>query len=339
MRTSDFDYPLPEELIAQHPPKERGDSRLLVFDRASGLISHHNFSEITSFFDNTDILVFNDTRVIPGRLHGRKKTGGKIELLLIREVEPDLWEAMVRSSRKVVPGLVFYFEGDLEAEIVEKKEEIVLLRLSHPEDVRAAIHNYGEIPLPPYIDRAPDERDHSRYQTVFAKKEGAVAAPTAGLHFTEDIIEGLSEKGVSTAYVTLHVGPGTFRPVKVERLEDHSMHSEWFEIDEETAKRINETRDMGGRVVAVGTTAIRTLESAFSEGKVLPKKGFTDIFIHPGCRLRSVDCVVTNFHLPKSTLFMLISAIVGTDELKRIYAEAVREKYRFFSYGDAMLII
>jgi S-adenosylmethionine:tRNA ribosyltransferase-isomerase len=339
MRTSDFDYSLPEELIAQYPPKERGTSRLLVYDRASRKISHHNFSEITSFFDKKDLLVFNDTKVIPGRLYGKKKTGGKVEILLVREVESNIWEAMVRSSRKVLPGLVFYFDGGLEAEVVEKKEEMTLLRLSHPEAVRAAIERYGEMPLPPYINRAADKADESRYQTVFARRQGAVAAPTAGLHFTDEIINKLCEKGVATAYVTLHVGPGTFRPVKVERLEEHRMHSEWFEIDGITADRVNETRDRGGRVVAVGTTAVRTLESAFSDGKVLPKNGFTDIFICPGYRFRLVDCVLTNFHLPKSTLFMLISALVGTDELKRIYAEAIREKYRFFSYGDAMLIV
>jgi len=339
MRTTDFDYPLPEELIAQHPPKERGTSRLLVYNRASRRIFHHNFSEIASFFDKKDLLVFNDTKVIPGRLYGRKKTGGKVELLLVREVEPDIWEAMVRSSRKVSSGLVFYFEGGLEAEVVEKKEEITLLRLSHPQDARAAIERYGKMPLPPYIDRAVEDADESRYQTVFAKRQGAVAAPTAGLHFTEEIMGQLGAKGVATACVTLHVGPGTFRPVKVERVEDHRMHSEWFEIDEETAERVNKTRENGGRVVAVGTTAVRTLESAFSGGKVLPKKGFTDIFIYPGCRLHLVDCMVTNFHLPRSTLFMLIATFVGTDELKRIYAEAVRERYRFFSYGDAMLIL
>lgn len=339
MKIDDFDYPLPEELIAQFPPEKRGDSRLLLFDRKTGRISHLHFSEIVDFLGEADLLVFNDTRVIPARLLGRKESGGKVEVLLVREVEDGFWEALLRASKSPPAGGRLHLEGEIEAEVEERLEESFLLRLRSPGKLMAAIERYGRVPLPPYIGREPVRDEGERYQTIYAARNGAVAAPTAGLHFTEEIMDSLRGKGVGMEMITLHVGPGTFQPVRVENVDDHSMHEEYFEIGKGASERINETRGRGGRVIAVGTTSVRALESSFSGGKVLPKSGRTDIFIRPGYGFRVVDALITNFHLPKSTLFMLVSALVGTERLKDIYAEAVKERYRFFSYGDAMLIL
>lgn len=342
MKTSDFDYLLPEELIAQNPPASRGSSRLLVFDREKDRISHKNFNDIVSFFDEGDILVFNDTKVIPARLFGRKETGGKVEILLIREIEKDLWECMLKTSKGAKIGMSFSLgEGDdiIHADIVDKSEGSIIVKLSSDKEVREMINKIGRMPLPPYVKRDAVKEDEERYQTIYASKEGAVAAPTAGLHFTPELMHSLKEKGVHTAMITLHVGPGTFQPVRVDDMENHKMHSEHFHISESVAEKINEVKERGGRVVAVGTTTVRTLESSNDKGKVLPNDGETDIFVRPGSRFNIVDCMITNFHLPKSTLFMLVSAFAGTANMKKVYEEAVLEKYRFFSYGDAMLII
>ena len=342
MKTSDFDYLLPEELIAQNPPARRGSSRLLVFDREKEKISHKEFSDIIDFLNEGDILVFNDTKVIPARLFGCKETGGKIEILLIRELEGDLWECMLKSSKGAKTGMRFSLgEGDdiIHAEVMDKSDGSITVKLSSHGGVREAINRIGRMPLPPYVKRDAVKEDEERYQTIYASKEGAVAAPTAGLHFTPELMQRLEEKGVHTAMITLHVGPGTFQPVRVDDMENHRMHSEHFHISGSVAEKINSVREGGGRVVAVGTTTVRTLESSNDKGKVLPNEGETDIFVRPGSCFNVVDCMITNFHLPKSTLFMLVSAFAGTANMKKVYEEAVLERYRFFSYGDAMLII
>jgi S-adenosylmethionine:tRNA ribosyltransferase-isomerase len=343
MKTSDFDYLLPEELIAQNPPASRGSSRLLVFDRKTDKISHNDFADIIDYLDEGDILVFNDTKVIPARLFGRKETGGKIEVLLIRELEEDLWECMLKTSKGAKVGLNFSLgNGDdlINAELMEKRKDgSVIVKLRSNTGVREMINKIGRMPLPPYVKRDAVKADEERYQTIYASKEGAVAAPTAGLHFTPELMKAINDKGIETAMITLHVGPGTFQPVRVDNMEDHKMHSEHFQISESVANKINAAKEKGGRVIAVGTTTVRTLESSNDKGKVLPNEGETDIFVRPGSRFNVVDCMITNFHLPKSTLFMLVSAFAGTANMKKVYEEAVLEKYRFFSYGDAMLII
>jgi len=338
MKTTDFDYSLPEELIAQFPPKERGSSRLLVFNRKTNRIIHSQFREIISFLKDGDLLVFNDTRVIPARLLGKKESGGKVEVFLVRELEDGLWEAMIKASKSPSPGANLMLEDEIGAVLLKKEGNTFLLRLSSPGNLKETIMRVGRMPLPPYIKRDATALDRERYQNVFAKVDGAVAAPTAGLHFTNEIMDELANKGVKIETITLHIGPGTFQPVRAENIKDHKMHSEYFEVSADVAGKVNNTRAAGGRIVAVGTTVLRALESSFTEGKVLPKADWTDIFIHPGCRLKVVDSLITNFHLPKSTLFMLVSAIVGTKRVKEIYNEAVTEGYRFFSYGDAMLV-
>ncbi|MDH3972903.1 MAG: tRNA preQ1(34) S-adenosylmethionine ribosyltransferase-isomerase QueA [Deltaproteobacteria bacterium] len=339
MKTSDFDYSLPEDLIAQSPPAKRGESRLLVLKRKEGEVLHRSFSNLIDFLDEKDALVFNNTRVIPARLYGQKASGGKVEALLLREVEGHLWEAMLKSSKSPKKGSPLLFGGELKARVEEKRGDTCLLSFSCAGSVKEAIGRYGEMPLPPYIKRPAVKEDEERYQTVYSSMEGAVAAPTAGLHFTLPVLEEIKNKGISVEMITLHVGPGTFQPVRAENLDDHKMHREYFMIDEETAQRINSAKERGGRVVAVGTTALRALESSTLNGKVLPNKDWTDIFVRPGYGFNIVDCMVTNFHLPKSTLFMLVSAFAGTDVMKRVYERAVKERYRFFSYGDAMLIL
>jgi len=339
MKTSDFDYFLPEDLIAQNPPSERGSSRLLVLNRHENQILHQSFSNVIEFLDEKDVLVFNNTRVIPARLYGQKESGGKVEVLLIREVESNLWEAMIKASKSPKKGTTLILGSELNAIVEEKLSGSYLLKLLSHKNINEAIRKHGEMPLPPYIKRPAVKEDEERYQTVYSSIEGAIAAPTAGLHFTEKLLETIRKKGVSIEMITLHVGPGTFQPLRVENLDEHDMHSEYFIIDESTACTINAAKERGGRVIAVGTTTLRALESSSSFGKVLPNKGWTDIFVRPGYKFNIVDCMVTNFHLPKSTLFMLVSAFAGTDVMKSVYLEAVRERYRFFSYGDAMLIL
>lgn len=346
MRLSFFDYQLPEELIAQHPAPRRPDSRLLVL-RRDGLPEHRGFPEVTDLLRPGDLLVRNDTLVIPARLIGRRASGGRVELLLLRPLAGAArWSAMIRPGKAVRPGSRLIFE-EVAAEVEEKHPDgTVTVAFPLREDVfQKWLSGAGRMPLPPYIRRADDEsaavleEDRRRYQTVYARQAGAVAAPTAGLHFTEEIFAALREKGVAIADLTLHVGAGTFLPVRTESLEDHVMHAEDFSLSEETARAVNACRDRGGRVVALGTTTARVLEAAGASGEPLTADaGSTDLFIKPGHRWRVVEALITNFHLPKSTLLVLVCALAGTDRLLAAYREAVARRYRFFSYGDACFL-
>lgn len=332
-----FDYELPESLIAQYPLKERASSRLLLVDRGSGDISHRHFSDIIDYLNEGDTLVLNNSKVIPARLLGQKKTGARVEFLLIKQLEPDIWQSMVKPGRKLKPGDIVDFAEDFQGEILDYMEDGTRkVKFTYRGIFFERLEELGSMPLPPYINRESEEDDSVRYQTVYSKFEGSVAAPTAGLHFTEALLEQIKKKGVNIAYVTLHVGIGTFRPVKVEKIEDHHMHFEMYEIREEDAKIINSTP---GRVICVGTTSVRTLESAFDGNVLRAGTGETDIFIYPPYEFKVVDGLITNFHLPKSTLLMLISAFYDREKILEVYREAVDEKYRFFSYGDAMFLI
>lgn len=344
MQINEFDYHLPEELIAQHPTDKRDESRLMVIDRKRGDVEHKHFYNVLEYLKEGDCLVMNNSKVIPARIFGTKeKTGAKVEFLLIKRKEGDVWETMVRPGKKLHPGDVVSFseDGRLKAEILDYGEEGTRLARFHYEGVfLELLEELGKIPLPPYIERESEQADKERYQTVYCEKEGSVAAPTAGLHFTHELIERAKEKGVKVAYVTLHVGIGTFRPVKCDVVEEHKMHFEEYEITEENAKIVNDTKAKSGRIISVGTTSARTLESAASpEGIVAAGGGSTDIFIYPGYTFKVIDALITNFHLPKSTLLMLVSALYNKQDMLKIYEEAVREEYRFFSYGDAMLIL
>lgn len=341
LKKSDFYFDLPQELIAQDPLEDRSASRLLVLNRETGAVEHHKFQEITNYLRPGDCLVLNNTKVIPARLMGVKEdTGAAIEVLLLKRRENDVWETLVKPGKKARPGTKIVFgEGMLCAEVMEVVEEgNRLLRFSYEGIFEEVLDRLGEMPLPPYITHKL--ADKNRYQTVYAKYEGSAAAPTAGLHFTEALLQKIREMGVETAFVTLHVGLGTFRPVKAENLSDHHMHSEHYEITEETAKTINRAKLNGGRVICVGTTSCRTVESAADEnGRVQPGCGDTEIFIYPGYQFKVLDCLITNFHLPESTLVMLVSALAGREQVLAAYQEAIEERYRFFSFGDAMLII
>lgn len=344
MHIKDFDYHLPENLIAQHPTDQREQSRLLVVDRSKNLLSHKHFYDVIDYLEPGDCLVLNDSRVIPARLFGwKEKTGAKVEFLLIRRIDHDIWETMVKPGRKLHPGDVVNFsqERSLRAEILSYGEDGTRqVRFEYDGVFLEILEQLGEIPLPPYIERKNEEQDRERYQTVYSKNEGSVAAPTAGLHFTKELLDKVEKKGVKLAYLTLHVGIGTFRPVKCEAVEEHHMHFEEYEIEEIQAERINQTRRNGGRVIAVGTTSARTLESAALEnGMIRSGRGNTDIFIYPGYQFHTLDGLITNFHLPKSTLLMLISAFYDREKVLQAYGTAVCEGYRFFSYGDAMLIL
>jgi len=341
LKKSDFYFDLPQELIAQDPLEDRASSRLLVLDRHTGAVSHHVFRDITGYLAPGDCLVLNDTKVIPARLLGeREGTGAHVEVLLLKRRGKDVWETLVRPGKKCRPGTRLSFgEGLLGAEVLETVEEgCRLIQFFYEGIFEEVLDRLGEMPLPPYITHRLQDRN--RYQTVYAKCEGSAAAPTAGLHFTKELLEEIAAKGVRIAYVTLHVGLGTFRPVKEENVLDHHMHSELFRISEEAAGIINDTKAKGGRVVCVGTTSCRTLESAADEyGQVHPGSGSTEIFIYPGYRFKVLDALITNFHLPESTLVMLVSALAGREAVLEAYGEAVREGYRFFSFGDAMLIL
>lgn len=328
MLTRDFDYELPEERIAQ-VPAPRGESRLLVLD-AEGPDRHRRVRDLPGLLRPGDLLVLNDTRVIPARLYGRRGEG-RMEVLLVEKLGDREWEALVRPGRRARPGTVITFE-DLSAEVVDKREDRYRLRFSEP--VEPHLDRLGHVPLPPYIHRPDQASDRERYQTVFARTPGAIAAPTAGLHFSEELLEEIAAAGIGIARVTLHVGIGTFKPVSVEKVEDHRMDRERYEVGEETAGAIRRTRESGGRIVAVGTTVVRTLESSGGEAG----SGSTDLFITPGFRFRVVDVLLTNFHLPRSTLLMLVSAFAGRERVLAAYEEAIREGYRFYSYGDAMLL-
>ena len=341
LKTSDFDYNLPEERIAQTPMEPRDHSRLLVYDRKDKSIQHLHFYDLPRFLTPRDILVVNETKVIPARLLGEKEdTGVPVEILLLKRLEKDLWETLVRPGRRLKPGTFCTFGGGLlRAEIVANTEDGGRQVRFHYQGVfEELLDQLGQMPLPPYIHEKLENK--GRYQTVYAKQEGSAAAPTAGLHFTPELMEKIREMGVAIQPVLLHVGLGTFRPVKAEDLTDHHMHVEHFEVTPEAADRINAVRAAGGRCICVGTTSVRTLESASDEDNIVKaRSGDTDIFITPGYRFRATDALITNFHLPQSTLLMLISALMGREEALRVYNIAVEEKYRFFSFGDAMLIL
>jgi S-adenosylmethionine:tRNA ribosyltransferase-isomerase len=348
MRTSDFDFDLPERLIAQTPPPERGTSRLLVLHRETGAIEHRSFPDLAEYVHPGDTLVLNDTRVIPARLLGVKAdTGAKAELLLLTRLEGDRWEALAKPGRKLRRGTRLHFGADeagrpLLAAVVEEERDMGLrvVRFEYEGVFQELLDRLGQMPLPPYIKTRLDDPD--RYQTVYAREAGSAAAPTAGLHFTQAFLEQLEERGVRLCRITLHVGLGTFRPVTVEEVEQHKMHAEWYLVSEEAAAILNETRAEGGRIVAVGTTSARTLETLaqrFPDGPVEACSGWTDIFLYPGHQFRLVDALLTNFHLPRSTLVMLVSALAGRENVLAAYREAIRLEYRFFSFGDAMLII
>lgn len=341
MRVDEFDYYLPEDRIAQHPVTPRDSSRLMVVDRSTGEIHHRVFRDIVEYLKAGDVLVVNDTRVIPARLYGeREGTGGKVEVLLLRDLGDGLWQALTRPGRRTRPGTrVAFGHGELKCTVEEAHEDGTrMLRFVPVGEVDRLIEKLGEVPTPPYIHEPL--QDPERYQTVYSVHRGSAAAPTAGLHFTPELLQKIREAGVGIARITLHVGLGTFRPVTSESVEEHRMHSEWYRVTGETAKMINAARRAGARVIAVGTTSARTLESVADEaGQVRAVSGWTDIFIYPGYRFKAVDAMITNFHLPKSTLLMMISAFAGKDLIMRAYTTAVNSGYRFFSFGDAMLIL
>ncbi len=341
LKKSDFYFDLPQELIAQDPLEDRSASRLLVLNRKTGAVEHHTFKEIMNYVRSGDCLVLNNTKVIPARLMGVKEdTGAAIEVLLLKRRDNDVWETLVKPGKKARPGAKIVFgDGCLRAEVLDVVEEgNRLIRFDYEGIFEEVLDRLGEMPLPPYITHKL--QDKNRYQTVYAKYEGSAAAPTAGLHFTEELLAQIEEMGVNIAYVTLHVGLGTFRPVKADNILEHHMHSEHYEVTPETAELINRTKESGGRVICVGTTSCRTVESAADEsGRVQPGCGDTEIFIYPGYRFKALDCLITNFHLPESTLVMLVSALAGRENVLAAYREAVEERYRFFSFGDAMLVI
>jgi S-adenosylmethionine:tRNA ribosyltransferase-isomerase len=342
MNVSDFDYELPKELIAQQPSDTRDGCRLLVIHRDSGKLEHKRFYDILSYVNPGDCLVFNDSRVIPARIFGVKEgTGAAIEFLLSKRIEGDRWETLVRPGRRLHIGdRVSFGDGRLIASIVGHGDEGTrIVDFEYDGVFMEVLDELGSMPLPPYIERAADDSDKDRYQNVYAKNDGSVACATAGLHWTPELIAAAEAKGVKTAYVTLHVGIGTFRPVKAEKVEDHHMHFEEYTVSEEAARIVNGARAAGGRVISVGTTACRTMESSCTDdGKLIARSGSTGIFIYPGYRFRMVDALITNFHLPKSTLLMLVSALYDREHMLAAYREAVEQRYRFFSYGDAMLI-
>ncbi|WP_434134674.1 tRNA preQ1(34) S-adenosylmethionine ribosyltransferase-isomerase QueA [Pseudomonas luteola] len=336
MQVSDFYFELPESLIARHPLSERRASRLLVLDGPSGAINHQQFSDLLDYLRPEDLMIFNDTRVIPARLFGQKASGGKLEILVERVLDEFRVLAHVRSSKSPKPGAVIHIEGGGEAEMLARHDALFELRFAEP--VLGLLERVGHMPLPPYIDRPDDEEDRERYQTVYARNAGAVAAPTAGLHFDEAMLQAIREKGIETEFVTLHVGAGTFQPVRVDRIEDHHMHREWLQVSQAVVDAVKRCKGRGGRVIAVGTTSVRSLESAARDGQLKAFSGDTDIFLYPGKPFHVVDALVTNFHLPESTLLMLVSAFAGYPETMAAYAAAVEQNYRFFSYGDAMFI-
>ena len=341
MKRQDFYYELPEELIAQDPLEDRSSSRLLVLDKETGAFSHHVFKEITEYLHEGDCLVINDTKVIPARLIGSKvETNAKIEVLLLKRKENNVWETLVKPGKKAKVGAKISFgDGLLMGEVIDVVEEgNRLIKFDFDGIFEEILDQLGQMPLPPYITHQLE--DKNRYQTVYATHTGSAAAPTAGLHFTPELLEEIKAKGVDIARVTLHVGLGTFRPVKVDEITEHHMHSEFFMIDEEAAEKINRAKETGHRVICVGTTSCRTVESAADEnGHLEAKSGWTQIFIYPGYKFKVLDCLITNFHLPESTLLMLVSALAGKEQVMRVYEEAVQERYRFFSFGDAMIIL
>ncbi|TGD76118.1 tRNA preQ1(34) S-adenosylmethionine ribosyltransferase-isomerase QueA [Mangrovimicrobium sediminis] len=346
MQRTDFSFDLPPELIAQYPLAERSASRLLCLDGRDGAIAHRQFTDLPGLLTADDLLVFNDTRVIPARLWGRKDSGGRVEVLVERVTGSHTALAHVRASKSPKPGTRLLLardadtepDGDVHLQVTGREGELFALDSAQCAPVAEILQAIGHMPLPPYIERADASEDRERYQTVYARREGAVAAPTAGLHFTRELLEEIAASGVRQAQVTLHVGAGTFQPVRADNIEEHVMHAEFAEVSAAVCEAVRETRARGGRVIAVGTTAVRSLESASAGGDIAPFTGDTRIFIYPGYRFRAVDAMITNFHLPESTLLMLVSAFAGRDAIMAAYAEAIASRYRFFSYGDAMFI-
>ena len=345
MRRDQFYYHLPDELIARQPTAERRGSRLLTLNGEIGDIQHCQFPDILDLIQPGDLMVFNNTRVIPARLFGQKETGGKVELLVERLLDNHRVLAHLRASKSPKPGTQLQLEGGIVAEVEGREEDLFIVRFLGDQTALDLLESHGHIPLPPYIDRPDENSDRERYQTVYASEPGAVAAPTAGLHFDDELLQQLRDKGVDMAYVTLHVGAGTFQPVRVDDIRDHQMHAEIIDVPQSVCDQITATRARGGRVIAVGTTSVRCLESAAAQasvvsynGTVQPLQGETDIFIYPGYNYKVVDCLLTNFHLPESTLLMLVSAFAGNENIKEAYRQAVEQKYRFFSYGDAMFL-
>lgn len=336
---TDFDYVLPENLIATCPLSERRSSRLLRLDVPTHTITHHAFTDIADILQPGDLLVLNDTKVIPARLFGIKRSGGKLECLIERVLSDNRALAQLKASKSPAVGSWLKLSDALDVQVVGRKGDLFELQFEDTRPLFEVLEIYGRVPLPPYINRAPDAADKARYQTVYAENPGAVAAPTAGLHFDTPLLDALESKQVDIAKVTLHVGAGTFQPMRVERIEDHHMHSERMEVSEAVCQKVRECRERGGRVIAVGTTSLRCLETAAADGEIRPFSGETDLFIRPGYIFHCVDGLITNFHLPRSTLLMLVSALGGYDFIKQTYSEAIAERYRFYSYGDAMLIL
>jgi S-adenosylmethionine:tRNA ribosyltransferase-isomerase len=342
MRIEEFDYHLPRSLIAQYPSAQRGETSLMILHRQTGVVEHQAFREITKYLRAGDLLVMNNTRVLPARLIGKKETEGKIEMLLIPSWNGTKgeWEALIKGAGKVKRGARIRFEAEFRGEIEDVKDGKGKVTFSYQGEVKELLEKIGHIPLPPYIKRGDEPLDRERYQTVFAERDGSIAAPTAGLHFTHTLLQALKDTGVRTTMITLHIGTGTFTPVKARDVEAHAMEAEWIEISEETAREIKAAKARGGRVVSVGTTTTRALESfSVGDGAVRSGKGMSSLFIYPPYRFRVIDSLITNFHLPKSTLIMLVSAFAGKDLLMKAYQEAILRKYRFYSYGDAMLIL
>ena len=342
MKLTDFDYELPEDRIAQEPLQDRDASKLMVIDRYTREIQHSTFSNIGEYLPEQSLLVLNDTKVIPARLLGKKRqTGGKIELLLIKEKEKDTWEVLAKPRRSLQIGIQIEFgDGELIAEVIDKPDDgNCIVHFQYKGVFSNILSEVGVIPLPPYIRRTPDEKDNVRYQSVYATNEGAIAAPTAGLHFTPELLDSLKNKGIASAKLTLHVGIGTFQPVKVDNIQTHKMHAEYINLAEKEATQIRNAQKIGSEIVAIGTTVVRSLETAAEGGSIKAFSGYSELFIYPGYQFKIVDALVTNFHLPKSTLFMLVSAFADIELIREAYKEALQHDYRFFSYGDAMLIL
>lgn len=337
LKLSDYDYHLPEELIAQFPPKVRGTSRLLA--AVEGKIHDHTFEDLIEYLNPGDRIVINNTRVLPARLYGHKETGGKVEIMIERVLSSTEALTQIKASKALKPGQLVLIDGEPMLKMASRDEAFFLLKTLNDAPLARLLETYGHLPLPPYITREDGDEDRSRYQTVFNKEEGAVAAPTAGLHFTEAFLDKIRNKGVEITEITLHVGAGTFQPIRAENLDEHTMHKEWIEVPEQAVNAIKATKEAGGRVIAIGTTVVRALESAALSRELKPFCGDTDIFIRPGFTFKVIDGLVTNFHLPKSTLLVLVSTFMGKRRIEEIYQHAVKERYRFFSYGDSMLLL
>ncbi|EKE01405.1 MAG: hypothetical protein ACD_21C00144G0006 [uncultured bacterium] len=339
MHLTDFDFTLPEELIAQFPLPKRSSSRLLCLNKKTGAITHHVFKDLPNLIAPGDLLVFNNTKVIPARLFATKPTGGKVEILVERILENNELLAQIKTSKPLKIGAKLLLTNDTWFEVIGRQDDFFELALHSPHLINFVLEQFGKTPLPPYIEHQPTMIDENRYQTIYAKYEGAVAAPTAGLHFDEESMLSLANKNIQTAFLTLHVGAGTFQPIRTPKIEDHKMHKEYIDVPKSLCQQITTTKKNGGRVIAVGTTSARALESASHSGETKPYRGETDIFIYPGYKFRCIDGLITNFHLPKTSLLMLICAFAGKENVMRAYHEAIRQRYRFFSYGDGMLIV